>query len=94
MIDKPSHFFIRKYRDGWILINKKGERKNHTHLKKKDTCHLLVRLICSGTVPDKGWLRKSALRVSLDPKYKQKIRIKIEKDKQKPKYVNQPTFLR
>lgn len=39
-------------------------------------------------VPKSSYLRNSALRISTDEKYKEKIEIKIEKDKQKKYYVN------
>lgn len=49
---------------------------------------MLCRLIKNKRVPKSKWLRKSAKRVTLDEKYQNEIDIKIEKDKQKPKYVN------
>lgn len=39
-------------------------------------------------VPDSTYLRGTALRLSLDEKYIDKINIKIEKDKQKQGYIN------
>lgn len=39
-------------------------------------------------IPDSSYLRGTVLRISLDDNYKAAVRHKIEKDKQKPKYVN------
>ena len=39
-------------------------------------------------MPKSDYLRESIKRATLDEKYIEKINIKIEKDKQKQKYVN------
>lgn len=77
------------YRTGeHIIINTKGDYENHGHVKYLNTCKRLIHWIGKDIVPNSSYLRESALRLSLDKKYKAKIRHKIEKDKQKPKYVN------
>lgn len=40
------------------------------------------------TVPKSNYLRESVLRISTDKKYKEKVRIKVEKDAQKKMYIN------
>lgn len=77
------------YRAGeHIIINTKGVYENHGHVKYLNTCKRLIYWMEHRIVPNSSYLRESALRLSLDKKYKDKIRHKIEKDKQKPKYIN------
>ena len=87
-MDKPSDFMIIECGNHYVLMNKKGEVKNHTHLKKKDTCYLLIKLVCRKEVPRSPYLRTSAKRISRNEKYIREIEIKEEKDKQKQYYFN------
>ena len=82
-MDKPSHFIIKKHNNHYVLINTKGKRKHHTHLKAVKTCRMLVGLVCNKTVPTSDYLKESAKRVSRDYKYKDTIDRKIEKNKDK-----------
>lgn len=41
-----------------------------------------------GQVPDSDYLRETVLRISLDTKYRDRVRNKIEKDKNKQLYFN------
>ena len=61
--------------------------ENHTHLKKKDTCHLLIKLVCRKKYRS-PYLRTSAKRISRNKKYIREIEIKEEKDKQRQYYFN------
>lgn len=70
-----------------IIINTKGQYHNHGHVKYLGTCKKLIYWMERNIVPDSDYLRECALRLSLDKKYKKKIRHKIEKDNQKPKFV-------
>jgi len=87
-LDKPSDFMIMECDNHYVLINKKGNVENHTHLKKKDTCHLLINLVCEKKIPHSPYLRTSAKRISRNKKYIREIEIKEEKDKQKQHYFN------
>lgn len=87
-MDKPSDFIIIECGNHYVLINKKGEVENHTHLKKKDTCHLLIKLVCRKEIPRSPYLRTSAKRISRNKKYIREIEIKEEKDKQRQYYFN------
>jgi hypothetical protein len=88
LIYADDKYKILKNYSGYILINKKGEYENHGHFKKKGTCFTMIKLIEDLKVPKSDYLREAALRISTNDKYKRDIRIKIEKDKQKPNYVN------
>ena len=87
-MDKPSDFIIMECGNHYVLINKKGKVENHTHLKKKHTCDLLIKLICSKEIPHSPYLRTSAKRISRNKKYIREIEIKEEKDKQRQHYFN------
>lgn len=70
------------------VVNINGSYDNHCHVDTYDTALMFVKLVEKKRVPDSDYLRESALRVSINPKYIQKIEIKIAKDKDKTKYVN------
>ena len=76
------------------IVNSNGEHKHHAHInkgnKKKQyrSANLLMDLVRKKKVPRSRYFRQSALRLTLDEKYKRQIRIKIEKDKQKQNYTN------
>lgn len=93
-MDKYSDFSIITYRNHVVLVNTKGGRDKHTHLKHKNTAKFLIDLVCNKVVPKSSYLRSSAKRVSRDNKYIEKINIKENKDKQKPKYVNNNPIMR
>lgn len=91
LVHRHKEFIVIEddYRPGWhIIINTLGKYENHGHVKFLGTCKKLLRLMDKGTVPDSPYLRDTALRVSLDEKYKAKVLHKIEKDKNKQKYFN------
>jgi len=54
----------------------------------KNTCYLLIKLVCGKKVPYSPYLRTSAKRISRNKKYIREIEIKEEKDKQKLQYFN------
>lgn len=93
-MDSRDDFKIRGYRGHFILYNCKADKEHHTHIYSKKTCERLIDWICRKIVPDSGYLRESAKRISRDEKYIEKICIKVEKDSQKPKFhkVNNGRF--
>jgi len=72
----------------YTLINCKGDYNNHCHVDKKSTAELLKRLVQNKRVPRSSYLRQSAIRLTTDTRYKENIKIKINKDKNKQKYTN------
>lgn len=50
---------------------------------------MLVRLMKKKKIPRSDYLRESVKRVTLDERYIDNINHKIEKDRNKPRYVNQ-----
>lgn len=103
-LDKISDFKISDCGDYFTIENVKANdfENYHTHINKnkkkkknKDgTCRMLIKLICSKQVPKSKYLQTSAMRLSRDSKYIDKILIKREKDSQKPKFhkVNNGRF--
>lgn len=81
-------FVVRECEKGFVLINMNGEYKNHGHIKSLKTAKMLIRLMRNKTVPNSDYLRGTVLRVSLDSDYKNKVLHKIEKDKNKPYFIN------
>ena len=73
---------------GHIIINTLGKYENHGHIARLGTCKKLLSLVDKNIVPDSDYLRGTALRISLDPKYIEKVKHKIEKDKNKQQYYN------
>lgn len=65
-----------------------GRYENHGHVKKAKTAKMLIRLMKENKVPNSNYLRETVLRVSLDNKYKTKVKNKMAKDRDKQKYIN------
>lgn len=72
----------------FTIINTKGNYDNHCHVDRYSTAEMLCRLIRKQRVPDSKYLRELAQRVTIDKKYRKKIDIKIEKDKNRQYYFN------
>lgn len=89
-MDKPSHFKIIDNGSYHTVINMKANdfKNYHTHLDRKSTCELLIKLVCKKRVPKSPYLRTSAKRISRDKKYIRNIEIKEEKDKDRIYYHN------
>ena len=94
-MDKPSHFKIIDNGKYFTIVNEKARdfKNHHTHINKKgkgnrDTCEMLIRLVCKKRVPKSPYLRESAKRIRRDRKYIEKIEIKEEKDKDRIYYFN------
>lgn len=78
---------IKSGRD-YTLINIHGEYNCHAHMKKSDTCFLLIRLIEKQIVPKSLYLQNAVLRLITDESYREKILNKQAKNKNKQQYFN------
>lgn len=102
MRDERNHFIIDKCRTNYRIRNRVKEKMryefNHTHLPKwkynYKSCEELIDMVLDGKIPQDSYLRESAYRLSRKENYRQAILFKIDKDLQKPKYVNKPVALR
>lgn len=83
-----DEYMVIKDKRGHVLINMNGEYKNHGHLKKAKTAKMVIKLMKKRQVPRSDYLRETVLRVSLDEKYKAKVRNKIKRDKNRTYYIN------
>lgn len=76
------------YKDGHIIINTLGKYENHGHLKRLKTAKLVIKLMKNQIIPDSDYLKGTILRISLNEKYKDRIRNKMLKNKEKTHYIN------
>jgi hypothetical protein len=75
-IYQDPEFKIYKAGDGYIVHNRhKNFREGHTHVKKYDTCMLMIKLVEKKLIPksrSKHFI-ESLIRISNDRKYIRKI---------------------
>lgn len=81
-------FKVVNSKNEYVLVNLNGEHRHHAHLKKADTCFLLMKLIRKKIVPQSKYLQEAAIRLSTDDDYIKKIRHKQEKNRNKEQYYN------
>ena len=82
-------YIVKQVDNGYIIYNRFGKfDDHHTHIYKLDTCVSLIDMIYRNRVPERSYLRISCLRICMDKKYLSMVKNKIEKDKQKQKYIN------
>lgn len=86
-VKRIDEYIILETHYDFVVVNTEGEYENHSHFYTKKTCEKFIRMIRRRTIPLSPYFRESALRVSLDEKYKDSIVQKIEKDRNKPKLV-------
>lgn len=88
VIDQLGIYRIVKDGKGYIVCNTQGEYKHHGHFKQLKTCYTIIKLMQRRTVPKSKYLRGSALRISTDQFYLDKVQRKIDKDKDRIYYFN------
>ena len=88
VVDQVGDYKILRASRSYIVKNVKGEHSNHGHFKRLKTCYLIIKLMQKRQVPRSKYLRGAAIRISTDKDYVNKVKRKIEKDKDKQKYIN------
>ena len=88
VVDQVGDYKILKASRSYIVKNVKGEYSNHGHFRRLKTCYLIIKLIQTQQVPKSKYLREAAIRISTDIDYINKVKRKIEKDRDKQYYVN------
>lgn len=88
VIDQVGDYKILEASRDYLVVNTKGKHENHGHFKKLKTCYLIIKLIQTQQVPKSKYLREAAIRISTDIDYINKVKRKIEKDRDKQYYVN------
>lgn len=58
-----------------------GEYENHGHFSKISICRTIVDLVTRKQVPKKNHFIESAIRLTTDDKYRERLEIKLEKNK-------------
>ena len=86
--DQVGDYKILKASRSYIVKNVKGEYSNHGHFRRLKTCYLIIKLIQTQQVPKSKYLSEAAIRISTDIDYINKVKRKIEKDRDKQKYIN------
>lgn len=92
-IYKKKEFIIFPIKNGYVVLNTKGEFKDsHTHLKHFNAAKKAIDLVINKKIPRSNsfYYLKSLHRLSLDKEYKDKITslIKVKKHKGKQVYRN------
>ena len=88
VIDQVGDYKILKASRSYIVKNVKGEYSNHGHFRRLKTCYLIIKLMQKRQVPRSKYLRQSVIRISIDINYVNKVKRKIEKDRNKQRYCN------
>ena len=88
VVDQVGDYKILEASRSYIVKNVKGDYSNHGHFKQLKTCYLIIDLIRKRQVPRSKYLRESAIRISIDINYVNKVKRKIEKDRNKQRYCN------
>lgn len=88
LVYRHNEYIVLQSKRGHTIINTKGNREHHGHIKYLDTCEMLLKLMDKEIVPDSSYLRGTVLRISLNDKYKEKVLNKIDKDKSRQYYFN------
>ena len=88
VVDQVGDYKILRASQGYIVKNLNGDYKNHGHFSQLKTCCLIIKLIQKRQVPRSKYLREAAIRISTNKDYVNKVKHKIQKDKNKQKYIN------
>ena len=88
IVYQRGDYIVSKTRTGYYLYNRKRlYQEEHTHIKTLETCEDFIDMMYRRKIPDSKYLRESVIRVCKDKKYVNMVKHKIEKDKQKPKFI-------
>ena len=88
MVYQEGQYKVIQDSRGYVLINTEGSYKAHGHIKSLHIAKKVIKMMKKNTVPNSDYLRGTVLRVSTDEAYKDKIRHKISKDKDKLGFIN------
>lgn len=88
VVDQVGDFKILTTSRGYVVKNINGSYDNHGHFRKLGTCYKIIKMVQRKQVPNSKYLRESAIRLSLDTRYTDRVKRKIAKDRDKPRYYN------
>lgn len=88
IVYQRGDYIVKEISKGYYLYNRKRlSADEHTHIKTQKTCEDLIDMIYRSKIPDSNYLRRSVLRICRDKKFLRMVEHKMEKDRQKPKFV-------
>ena len=70
---EAEYRIIKITEHSYVVANTYGGHGMHAHIAKRSTAQKLIKLVRSKTVPRSDYLKTSALRISMDKRYKQQI---------------------
>jgi len=95
IVYQRGDYIVKEITTGYYLYNRKRlSEDEHTHIKTEKTCRDFIDMIYRNRVPDSPYLRISVLRICKDKKFVGRVLHKIEKDKQKPKFIKAQKVVR
>lgn len=72
----------------YIVVNTKGDYKNHGHFKQVKTCELVIDLMMKQKVPRSKYLLEAVIRITTDKVYKERL-LRIQQNRRnKQMYYN------
>lgn len=88
-----SDYCIKKSKRAYVVINLKGDYKNHSHFKNAESAKKCIYLTKNKIVPKSFYMMVACIRLSTDELYIKKIqKVKeVKENKQNIKYKNRKT---
>lgn len=92
---KDGEFEIIQDRSSLVIINRSGTYENHSHMAKRTNrngidlrdCLMVIDFVKRHKMPTSGYICKACMRLSLDDRYCEALKQKIDKLIQH-KYIN------
>lgn len=88
VVNQIGEFRILQVRNGYVVKNLKGKYEHHGHFQKLSTCYQIIKIVRRKQVPIKDYFIESAIRLTLDDKYRESLLLKQEKRRNKQLYFN------
>ncbi|WBW95115.1 hypothetical protein [Oceanirhabdus sp. W0125-5] len=90
IIYHDSHYYIKKSRRGYVVINANGDYKNHSHFKNIGPAKKCIYLTKNKILPKSSYMMIACMRISTDELYiKRILKLREIKDnKSNVKYKN------
>ena len=95
LLYKDHEFEILANRGSLVIVNRKGTYENHSHMAKRRNssgydlrdCLMVIDFVKHNKMPNSIYICKACMRLSLDDRYIEAVRQKIDKIEQR-KYIN------
>lgn len=91
IVHQEGEWIVKDTDSGYYVYSRyRKHEKEHTHIRTKEGYLLLLDCIRDRKVPDSDYLKGSILRICTRKEHKKLVKAvkhKIDKDKQKPKFI-------